>query len=206
MAILAARILERPSIVGRKTALAVPGNGKLARVANLTGREAYNSVRDVLLRISVRIQTGLEDAFKLSQLNPAYTCTGGGMGMQENLSGLTPEQEVEDFNRFIKLFEIPSTDLLLLIVSAGSIAINLLGFQLSGKWNRNGILVGLPGVILGGYGVLRRKAPLKEFSEFLARRYQTRQIPDIFAAINPIAAKKLEEAVREAGCHIAPFD
>lgn len=80
MAILTTRVLENPTVVGRRTVLTVEGNNRLAKVANLTGRKALSLVSNALLRAQVRIQTGLEDAFRLPQLNPAYAFAGTSLG------------------------------------------------------------------------------------------------------------------------------
>ena len=47
MGILVSRLLERPTIIGRTSALAVNGNGRFARMANMTGRELVSETRNL---------------------------------------------------------------------------------------------------------------------------------------------------------------
>ena len=43
MATITTRVLDRPTILGRRTALAVRGDGRFARIANMTGREVLTA-------------------------------------------------------------------------------------------------------------------------------------------------------------------
>ena len=67
MAILVSKVLAKPTVIGRTRTLAIGGNGRFARFANLTGTEALdkgsqllrtvqNKVKNASLRLAVELQ------------------------------------------------------------------------------------------------------------------------------------------------------
>ena len=74
------KALSVPTVIGRTNVLALKGDSRLARVANLTGTEVKGLVTDAVSNFSMRaylgIQRGLEQMFALPQLNPALAGAG----------------------------------------------------------------------------------------------------------------------------------
>lgn len=125
MSIFTTKVLSSPTIIGRTTVLAINGDSRFARFANLTGTDVLNKILDVKSQIAEKIFTRVDLSARqlaaetwgagnicfseqIEMSGPATDSLQGEVvssaGADKNLE--VTQEEITDFGRFCELVEL----------------------------------------------------------------------------------------------------
>lgn len=224
MAIFISRAVPK-TIIGSKKALALRGNGRFARFANLTGTELLERYRDAKLRLATKVMSWVE----LSGPQPAYAhavvengkvptveipnvcySTGKtkGSGEVEKSETVDAKTMEEDLALFNKLLVAGTERFGGMLLTSGSLVATIFGaLMISGETlqdlslKSDGVLplaLGLVGLAIFIPVTIFSWRSHNKISNVLVNRFKTRTIPPYFYDKNSVSSKFLEQMIKEA--------
>jgi hypothetical protein len=196
-------------IVNNKSYLAVRGNSRFARLANMTGAEVLQKVRDVKTYLEMKTMCQLACAGNIMfseqiDVPERIEASGGGGGVRSE--NLTLEDELSDFGRFVEIMEIyeeterPIRQLKSLRGLGFGVGLISLPLMIA-LWQRkdSSVLTWISAAALmifafSTYTIINNASQdglaeigtkCRELKDLMKNRYGNREIPEVFETISP---------------------